>query len=107
MEQARGPISPRATGSRLGGRNVGTLVFETGRRRGSTTTATTRVEASVWMAAGLRSAVGVPISVEGRLWGSVVVMSMSEEPLPAGHGGAARRVYRARRHRDRQCRGAR
>ena len=26
---------------------------------------------------------GVPISVEGRLWGSVVVTSMSEEPLPA------------------------
>ena len=37
------------------------------------------------MAAGLRSAVGFPISVEGRLWGSVVVTSMSEEPLPAEH----------------------
>jgi signal transduction histidine kinase len=31
----------------------------------------------------LRSSVGVPISVEGRLWGVLVVSSTHEEPLPA------------------------
>jgi len=31
---------------------------------------------------GLRSAVGVPISVEGRLWGVVAVASARAEPLP-------------------------
>ncbi len=35
------------------------------------------------VAEGLHSAVGVPISVEGRLWGVVAVASMSGEPLPA------------------------
>ena len=34
--------------------------------------------------AGLRSAVAVPISVEGRLWGVILVGSTREEPLPAG-----------------------
>jgi signal transduction histidine kinase len=31
---------------------------------------------------GWRSSVGAPISVEGRLWGSLIVVSTSEEPLP-------------------------
>src|SRR6201999_4564627 len=35
-----------------------------------------------WREAGLCSAVGAPISVGGRLWGLVVVMSTSSEPLP-------------------------
>src|SRR5580692_4816242 len=33
---------------------------------------------------GIRSAVGVPVSVEGRLWGVMAVTSTREEPLPAG-----------------------
>jgi signal transduction histidine kinase len=33
-------------------------------------------------ALGLRAAVGVPITVEGRLWGEIVVASAGEEPLP-------------------------
>jgi signal transduction histidine kinase len=69
--------------SRLGGRNVSTLVFETAQAARLDNYGDDAGEASVWLAAGLRSAVGVPISVEGRLWGSVVVASMSEEPLPA------------------------
>ena len=53
-------------------------------RPASTASPTTRARASVaWRDAGLRSAVGAPISVEGRLWGLVVVMSTSDEPLPS------------------------
>ena len=33
-------------------------------------------------AQGLRTAVGAPIAVEGRLWGVVTVSSAREEPLP-------------------------
>ena len=74
---------PTGERSRLDGRNVSTLVFETARAARLDNYGDDAGEASVWMAAGLRSAVGFPISVEGRLWGSVVVTSMSEEPLPA------------------------
>ena len=35
---------------------------------------------------GVRSSVGVPISVEGRLWGVMIVSSTSEQPLPADTG---------------------
>jgi signal transduction histidine kinase len=74
---------PTGERSRLDGRNVSTLVFETAQAARLDNYGDDAGEASVWMAAGLRSAVGFPISVEGRLWGSVVVTSMSEEPLPA------------------------
>ena len=68
---------------RLGGRNVSNLVFKTGR--------SARIDdfgddagpfTLAWRSAGLHSAVGAPISLEGRLWGLVIVTSMSEEPLP-------------------------
>jgi signal transduction histidine kinase len=68
----------------LGGRNVTTLVFQTGRAA--------RVDrydddpgpsAVVWIAeAGLRSSVGAPVSVEGRLWGVVVASATSDQTLP-------------------------
>ena len=80
------PAPPRcrsAAGSSLGGRNVPTLVFETAGRRGSTTTPTPRARPPTSPRAGVRSAVGVPISVEGRLWGVMIVASTREEPLPA------------------------
>jgi signal transduction histidine kinase len=73
---------PAGERSRLGGRNVSTQVFETARAARLDNYGDDAGEASVWLAAGLRSAVGVPINVEGRLWGSVVVTSMSAEPLP-------------------------
>jgi signal transduction histidine kinase len=73
---------PTGERSRLYGRNVSTMVFETAQAARLDNYGDDAGEASVWMAAGLRSAVGVPISVQGRLWGSVVVTSMSEEPLP-------------------------
>ena len=68
---------------RLGGRTVSTLVFETAHAARIDNFGDDGGQVSVWMAAGLRSAVGAPISVEGGLWGSVVVTSMSQEPLPA------------------------
>jgi signal transduction histidine kinase len=68
---------------RLGGRNVTALVFETGRAARLDRYGDDAGVAAAWVAAGLCSSVGVPISVEGRLWGAVVSMSMSVEPLPA------------------------
>jgi signal transduction histidine kinase len=74
------PVDGRA---KLGGRNVTTLVFETGRpaRLDSYGDASGPVADLVrrW---GFRSFAGVPISVEGRLWGVVVVAYTHEEPLP-------------------------
>ena len=78
-----GPI-PTPVGSRLplGGRNVSTLVHETGQPTridytgGSGTIA--QVAAGDW---GLHSSVGVPVSVEGRLWG-VMIAAFADEELP-------------------------
>jgi signal transduction histidine kinase len=74
---------PVGTRVRLGGRNVVSLVVETGRpaRIEDYATASGQVADSArgW---GLRSALGVPISVEGRLWGVISVGSTSEESLP-------------------------
>jgi signal transduction histidine kinase len=79
-----GPTFPIGAREMLGGRNVPTLVFQTG--------AAARIddhrEASGPIAAavrklGLHAAVGVPVTVEGRLWGLTVVGSRVE-PLPAG-----------------------
>jgi GAF domain-containing protein len=70
----------------LGGQNVTTLVFKTGRPAridrypvddSSAVTATAR-------GLGGRSSVGVPISVQGRLWGMMAVGSPREAALPTG-----------------------
>jgi signal transduction histidine kinase len=76
---------PRVGRAPLGGRNVHTRVFETGRpARVDDFGDDASPSGLAWRSAGLRSAVGAPISVEGRLWGLVVVISTSDEPLPAG-----------------------
>ena len=102
---------PLALGERtsLGGQNVSTLVFETGRPArvdayhaddgNATTAAALRV--------GLRSAVGTPISVAGRLWGVMIAGSTTRRGAAAGHRDAADRIHRTRRHRHRERRGAR
>ena len=76
---------PVGTRGRLGGRNVVSLVFETGRPARiddySVASGPVADAAREW---GLRSAVAVPISVEGRLWGVLAVAYMHDEPLPAG-----------------------
>jgi signal transduction histidine kinase len=67
----------------LGGRNVATLVFETclPARMDDYSLASGPL-ADVADEFGTCSSVGVPISVEGRLWGVMIVSSRSE-PLPA------------------------
>jgi PAS domain S-box-containing protein len=72
-----------ATGWSIGGRNVSTLVFETGRpaRIDAYASGPGAVLAREW---GVRSAVGAPITIEGRLWGVMFVASRQERALPAG-----------------------
>jgi signal transduction histidine kinase len=80
-----GGPSPVAVGERMkiAGRNVSTLVFQTGQPA--------RIDRygedaghppAAAIAAGMRSGVGVPISVEGRLWG-IMIAGSTLEPLPA------------------------
>ena len=73
---------PAGARSPLGGRNVSTMVFDTGQAARLDSYGDDAGDAAAWVAAGLRSTVGVPISVEGRLWGVMVAVSMSPEPLP-------------------------
>jgi signal transduction histidine kinase len=76
-----GPVGVRVP---LGGRNVAGLVFETGRpARIDDYGDASGPAADVVRPSGLRAAVGVPISVEGRLWGVLAVAYMREQPLPA------------------------
>ena len=68
----------------LGGRNTTTLVFQTGRpARIDDHDDVSGVFADAARSWGLRSAVGVPISVESRLWGVVSVWYAREASLPA------------------------
>jgi signal transduction histidine kinase len=68
--------------ARLGGRNVPTLVFETGRAaRIDDYSGGSGPIAEAARAFGLRAGVGVPVSVEGRLWG-VMLVGSRVEPLP-------------------------
>jgi GAF domain-containing protein len=80
-----GADAPTPVGTRfeLGGRNVHTLVFETGRPARTDRAAASGPAADVFRSWGIRAAVGVPISVDGRLWGVMVAVFTSEQPLPA------------------------
>jgi signal transduction histidine kinase len=88
---SRGAEAPTAVGTRLpvGGRNVTTLVVRTTRpaRIDYADASGAGASGPIWTSAtrvwGLRSSVGAPISVEGRLWGVIVVGSTSEAFLPA------------------------
>jgi signal transduction histidine kinase len=64
---------------------VYTLVFQTGRSaRIDGSPGTSGPDCEVARELGVRAAVGVPVSVEGRLSGAMIVASKQEEPLPAG-----------------------
>jgi signal transduction histidine kinase len=79
-----GPAFPVGARAMLGGRNVPTLVFQTGRAaRIDDNDGASGPIAEVIREVGPRAAVGVPVSVEGRLWGVMTVGSM-RGPLPAG-----------------------
>ena len=70
---------------RLGGRNIATLVFETGQpARIDDYADASGAAADLGREWGFRAAVGAPIGVEGRLWGVMIVGSTREEPLPPG-----------------------
>jgi GAF domain-containing protein len=75
---------PAGTRWSLGGRNVTTLVFRTRRpARIDDYAEATGPAADLTLSRGVRSIVGAPISVEGRLWGFISVMTARAEPLPA------------------------
>jgi signal transduction histidine kinase len=76
---------PIAVGDRLelGGRNVTTLVYQTGRpARIADYGGSSGAFAEVGRRWGYASAVGVPVTVEGRLWGVVTVGSARTDELP-------------------------
>jgi GAF domain-containing protein len=81
MSDAPFPVGARL---KLGGTNVSTLVAQTGRpaRIDAYSDASGAIGMSV-RESGFRSAVGTPVSVEGRLWGVIVVGSTLEQALAA------------------------
>jgi signal transduction histidine kinase/CHASE3 domain sensor protein len=70
----------------LGGQNVTTLVFETGRPARIDRYATDDAGDATAIAhrTGVRSAVGTPMRVEGRLWGALQLAGSREAGFPAG-----------------------
>jgi signal transduction histidine kinase len=67
----------------LGGWNPPTIVFETGRPAWLyNSSRASGAVGDVIRELGIRSSLGVPISVDGRPWGVVLVSSTSEKPLP-------------------------
>ncbi|MCH6170281.1 GAF domain-containing sensor histidine kinase [Pseudonocardia alaniniphila] len=78
--------SPIKVGTRykLGGRNVTTLVFETGRpARIDDYTTVSGDAAYIARAFSFGAAAAVPINVAGRLWGLMGIASTRVQPLPA------------------------
>src|SRR6266508_3654351 len=81
-----GAEPPAAIGSRfrLDGHDVSTLVFQSHEpARLDDYAQASSATAEVVSRAGVHGAVGVPITVEGRLWGVLIVASVRVEPLPA------------------------
>jgi signal transduction histidine kinase len=75
------PVGSRVS---LGGRNVTTLVFQTGRpARLDDYADASGSAADLARAMGIRASVGAPVNVEGRLWGAITAVSAGKEPLPA------------------------
>ena len=67
----------------VGGRNVTALVWQTRRPARIDPDATVSGPVTPYhRALGVRSSVGVPISVEGQLWGIVIAASTRDEPMP-------------------------
>jgi signal transduction histidine kinase len=78
-----GAAFPVGSGWSLGGPNVPTLVYRTGRpARTDDYADPSDLITQAAREHGLLSLVGVPISVEGRLWGIMLVGCVREQPLP-------------------------
>ena len=68
----------------LGGQNAATLVFETGRPARIDLSADNDSNPLTVIGRPVgQSAVGAPVSVAGRLWGVLILVSERDEPLPA------------------------
>jgi signal transduction histidine kinase len=68
----------------LGGRNLPSLVFATGQpARMDDYDEATGLSADIARQRGVRASVGVPISVEGRLWGAFLTVNMRDRPVAA------------------------
>jgi PAS domain S-box-containing protein len=76
---------PVETRMRIGGDNVATTVYATGRpsRKDSYEHATGPIGDRL-RELGVRSVVGTPIIVQGRLWGAMLTGSLTTAPLPEG-----------------------
>ncbi|MCW2982449.1 MAG: histidine kinase [Conexibacter sp.] len=76
------PVGSRWT---LGGRNVATVVFETGRpaRIDSYADLSDPGAVTALREVGVRSAVGTPVVVDGHLWGVMIAGTTAEQLLPA------------------------
>jgi signal transduction histidine kinase len=85
--RSAGTVMPFTVGTRvaLGGHNLSTLVFRTGRpaRFDDYGRDATGAAAAIGRDWGYHAAVGVPVTVEGRLWGLMSVVSTREKRLPA------------------------
>jgi signal transduction histidine kinase len=78
------PAPPGGRRQSLGGKNISTIVFETG--RAARIDGYSDASGPLGLAArdyGIGSGVGTPIVVEGRLWGVMTVYSNTDHPLPA------------------------
>jgi signal transduction histidine kinase len=75
---------PVGSRRKLGGDNLGTIVFETGlpARADHYRDRASGPIGSAVHEAGIRSSVAAPIRVEGRLWGLIAAGASGEEPLP-------------------------
>jgi signal transduction histidine kinase len=79
---------PVGRGWSLGGKNVATIVFETGRPgRLDDYGDAHGVLGLTGRQLGMRSSAGTPIIVEGKVWGVVVAGSTARQSLPAGIEG--------------------
>ncbi len=78
-----GPAFPVGTQWSIGGRNLLTMVFQTGQPARIDDYATGSGPSAKARELGVRAAIGAPVSVEGRLWGMVSVGS-TRGSLPAG-----------------------
>lgn len=79
----RVPKMPVGTRFEPEGENIAAMVFRTGRpARMNSHDDATGSAAAIVRAVGLRSGVGAPIVVDGRVWGAAIVGSSQDDPLP-------------------------
>jgi PAS domain S-box-containing protein len=79
-----GSPTPLSADVKLGGQNVISFVFESGRPARLDSYEEASGDVAGWArGVGIGSTVGVPITVEGHLWGVLIVSLERDEPMPA------------------------